>query len=383
MDRRLSVISGLGLGAGLMYILDPDRGRRRRAMARDKAVHLVKSARHATDVTARDLANRARGLVAESKSMFSRQQVLDDVLEERIRAKLGRIVSHPGSIEIHAQNGEITVGGHVLSREADKLISTISRIRGVKGVENQLEAHEQAEDIPDLQGVPAPRGGQFELAQEHWSPAARFLVGGTGGALTLYGIRRGGLLGGALGLAGVGMLARAATNTEIKRLLAMGVGRCGVDVHKTLNIDAPIEEVFRFWTDYENFPQFMEHIREAHDLGEGRSHWTGAGPSGIPVSWNAEVTQSEPNSVIAWKSVPGSTVESEGIVRFDSNADGSTHVDVQMSYRPPAGAVGHAVAALFGADPKRQMDEDLGRMKNLIEREYAPRKKGRELEIRS
>jgi len=125
--------------------------------------------------------------------------------------------------------------------------------------------------------------------------------------------------------------------------------------------------VFEFWRRYENFPRCMSNVREVRDTGGGRSHWKVAGPAGVPVEWDAEITQIVPNKVLAWKTVPGSTVEHAGIVRFQQNDDGTTTVTVRMSYNPPAGAIGHTVATLFGADPKRELDADLTRTKTLIE----------------
>jgi len=140
-----------------------------------------------------------------------------------------------------------------------------------------------------------------------------------------------------------------------------------VDIQKTIDIAAPVETVFDFWRRYENFPRFMSNVREVRDLGGGRSHWTVAGPAGVPVEWEAEITQIVPNKLIAWKTLPGATVEHAGIVRFEPNPDGTTSVAVRLSYDPPAGAVGHTVATLFGADPKTEIDADLARMKALIE----------------
>lgn len=230
MDKRLSALTGIGLGAGLMYIFDPDRGKRRRSIIRDKTVHLSKKTQHAISITARDISNRIHGLGAEARSLLKREkEVPDDVLVERVRAGMGRYVSHPSAIDVKAENGHITLTGHILKREVDKLISVVSKVRGVVDVDNQLEVHETANDVPDLQGVVAHKGGLFELAQVNWSPTARFLVGASGGLLTYQGIRRGGILGGALGLLGAGMLARAVTN---KRIIGAAAEREAVEVHK-------------------------------------------------------------------------------------------------------------------------------------------------------
>src|SRR5882724_2390101 len=104
-----SVIAGIGIGATAMYVLDPDRGRRRRAIAADKLTLTWHQLRDNADITARDLANRSRGIAHELRAEFNRAQTDDSVLEERVRSKLGRLVSHPSTIEVRAENGTITL----------------------------------------------------------------------------------------------------------------------------------------------------------------------------------------------------------------------------------------------------------------------------------
>jgi uncharacterized membrane protein len=239
-------------------------------------------------------------------------------------------------------------------------------VRGVADVENRLEAHKQPGDVPGLQGG-APREQRFELMRTSWSPTARLLMGAAGGTMTLYGFKRQDTLGIAVGALGAGVLARAIANMDTKRLLGLGGGRRAVDINKTINIATPVADVFQFWTNYQNFPRFMTNVREVRDLGGGRSHWVVTGPASVPVEWDAVITKLIPNQVLAWKSEPGSPIQHAGIIRFRPNYDGSASVNIHMSYNPPAGAVGHAVASLFGADPKRVMDEDLMRMKSMIE----------------
>src|SRR3954454_4731973 len=100
MNKGLTLISGVGLGAALMYVLDPDRGRRRRALFRDQLVHAASIVPDAFDATARDLTNRTRGLVAAASSIFNSEEVPDEVLVDRVRSKMGRVVSHPHAIEV-------------------------------------------------------------------------------------------------------------------------------------------------------------------------------------------------------------------------------------------------------------------------------------------
>jgi uncharacterized membrane protein len=237
----------------------------------------------------------------------------------------------------------------------------------VTGVENRLEIHKHPGDVPGLQGGRARPGERPELWQVNWSPSARLLAGAAGGTLLAGGLRRGGLAGLALGAVGAGLLARALTNLPVRRLAGTQAGRRGVDLQKTITIAAPVEEVFAFWSKYENFPHFLAHVREVRDLGNGRSHWVVAGPGGTPTEWNAVVTSYVPNQIIAWRTEPDSVVQHAGIVHFEPTEDGGTRIHMRLSYNPPAGAIGHGLAWLLGADPKHQLDEDMVRMKAFLE----------------
>jgi uncharacterized membrane protein len=355
----------VGLGAGLMYLFDPERGSRRRALVRDKAVHAWKVTETAVGKTSRDLQNRARGLAATTKGVMVREDVSDEVLIERVRARLGRVVSHPRAIEVTSDQGRVTLSGPAFAHEVGRVLAAVAMVRGVKGVEDRLEVHESAGDHPALQGSTARPEARFELLQRNWSPAARLLAGTAGGALAAYGMRRRGPLGATLGIVGLGLLARGLTNREMRDLLGVGEAE-GVEIQKTIHIDAPVQDVYAFWSFYENFPHFMSHVREVKTIGDGRSHWTVEGPAGVPVPFDVEVTQAIPNELLAWKTLPGAPVDHARIVRFMPE-DGGTRADIKMSYNPPAGALGHAVADFLGADPKSRMDDDLARMKTLIE----------------
>jgi uncharacterized membrane protein len=128
-------------------------------------------------------------------------------------------------------------------------------------------------------------------------------------------------------------------------------------------VDAPVAEVFAFWSNLESFPRFMAHVNEVRKINEDRYHFrVGA------FEWEADVTAFEPNQVIAWRSVHDAAIENAGSVRFAAVPGGGTRVEVRLSYSPPAGMVGHGVAKLLGADPKKQMDDDLLRFKSLIEK---------------
>jgi uncharacterized membrane protein len=366
MNPRATMLIGLGLGASLMYLIDPVAGNRRRAILGGRLRRGWRKAGDAADVTVRDLGHRAQGLAAEAKSQFIRHDVDDRVLAERVRAELGRVCSHPRSIEVVVRSGHVTLTGPILAHEADRVLAWVASVPGVAGVDNRLGVHEDAEQIPGLQGG-VPRRVRSAFMQTYWPPAVRLLAGVAGAGLTLYGAGRRGLPGLVTGVSGLGLLARGATNLEMRRLLGLGAGRHAVAMRKSLNVQAPPERVYELWSDIERFPRFMANVREVRDLGEGRSRWTVAGPAGAPVEWEAVVTKRVANQQLAWRTVPGSAVEHAGHVRFLPNASGGTRIDVHLSYAPPAGALGHGVAWLFGSDPKTEIDADLARMKALLE----------------
>ena len=176
MNTR-DVLAGAGMGAALVFMLDPDRGARRRALMRDKMAHATRKTREGLDATARDMSNRARGVAAAARGRLAGGPVDDDVLVERLRAKLGRVCSHPRAIDVLAREGEVTLRGPVLSREVQGLINRMETVPGVQRVINELEPHESSEGVPSLQGGRRVQGPDLDILQQRWAPATRALVG--------------------------------------------------------------------------------------------------------------------------------------------------------------------------------------------------------------
>jgi osmotically-inducible protein OsmY len=152
MDRKWRVASGVGVGAALMYLLDPDKGRRRRALLRDRAVHVFHKTAEGLCYVSRGVAHRAEALSARTRSLLTQSWVSDDVLAERVRSKIGHVLSHPGAIEVTGEDGCVILAGPILAGEVEELLARVSRVHGVTGLENRLEVHEEAGHIPALQG---------------------------------------------------------------------------------------------------------------------------------------------------------------------------------------------------------------------------------------
>ena len=210
MHKGTIALTALGLGAGVMYFADPQEGRRRRARLRDVAVHTGHVLETATGRAARDIENRAVGLAARaSASLVPEPPPIDDVLAARVRARVGRLVSHPGAIEVKASSGRITLSGPVFEVEVDQLVEGVRTVPGVAHVDNQLEFHAQAGDISALQG-PGPlklHGTPSRWAR--WTPATRVMVGAAGLALMAWGARHRTIRGTAVGLTGFELLEQA------------------------------------------------------------------------------------------------------------------------------------------------------------------------------
>ncbi|MFW5940154.1 MAG: SRPBCC family protein [Chloroflexota bacterium] len=362
-EETITLLGGLGAGAALMYLLDPQQGRRRRALARDQMVRVASRSGKAVEPTLDDLGNRTRGMMHEMRKRVLDKEVDDEVLVRRVRAELGRYVSHPGSIGVTAQEHKVILHGPILEHEVERLLKAVRRVPGVKEVDNQMSLHKTPGNVPGLQGGDVPPA----LRENEWSPTARLLTGTAGGALTAVGARKGGLFGGLLGALGITALMRAISNVRLKRMFGVDAGRRAIDIQKTINVSAPPQDVYEYWANFENFPRFMSHLNEVKVLGDGRSRWVAEGPMGTEFSWEATITEHVPNRMIAWRTTPGAQVQNAGMVHFTPDAQGGTQIQVQMSYNPPAGAVGHSIADLLGTDPESAMDKDLARFKSLIE----------------
>lgn len=144
---------GVGIGAALMYVLDPERGKRRRALMRDKLVHAGHATGQKVGVASRDATNRLQGLIARARSCATSERVADSVIAERVRARIGHLVPHAGSIDVTVRDGRVTLAGEEFAGDVDALLSEVARVRGVAGVDNKLGLPAQP------QGVTEPPAG--------------------------------------------------------------------------------------------------------------------------------------------------------------------------------------------------------------------------------
>jgi uncharacterized membrane protein len=372
------LLGGAAAGALLMYMLDPDRGSARRATS-------TTALRNAGSRTGSALGNAWQG-IGERIGTVARQagdaagELLDDAGKTG-----GKYLDEAGS----------TVGKYAeeaSSRASRMLDSAKPNGSARRTYDDALDGASRLVDTAaSSAGAAASRFGS--MASEAAGSAARALhlenrddfsallrnpavLGG--GLLGLIGLFRRSPLGAAVALGAVALAARNSSNSSsgsgsagaslLSNLLGSGRGRGkSIDLEKTIRIDAAPDEVYEMWSNYENFPRFMSHVIEVRDIGRRRSHWVVQGPAGTQFEFDSVLTEQTKNRRLAWRSEPGAQIPNSGSVEFEPYR-GGTRVTVRFSYSPPAGALGHGIASLLGSDPKRQMDDDLARMKHFIER---------------
>lgn len=193
----------------------------------------------------------------------------------------------------------------------------------------------------------------------------------SGGAMVLLGLRQGSLRGALTAIAGGGLIYRGVTaQTGIQDTIQNTLGmNQSIRVEKTVTIsNKSPEELYHFWRNFEHLPRFMKHIKHISVINDTRSHWIVTAPMGGSVEWDAEIINDQENRLIAWASVEGADIDNSGFVRFQSAPAGrGTEVKVVIEYNPPGGAVGDAIAKLFGEEPLQQIGDDLRRFKMLME----------------
>jgi uncharacterized membrane protein len=151
----------------------------------------------------------------------------------------------------------------------------------------------------------------------------------------------------------------------------------GIRVDKSVTINRPRHEVYRFWRNLENLPRFMRHLESVTEIDNKHSHWVAKAPAGRTVQWEAEIINEIEDQLIGWQSLENSTVENAGSVHFEDAPEGrGTVVRIELQYNPPGGAVGATIAKLFGEEPGQQIGEDLWRFKELMEAGEIPTTKG-------
>ncbi|WP_445634058.1 SRPBCC family protein [Nostoc sp. DSM 114161] len=141
-----------------------------------------------------------------------------------------------------------------------------------------------------------------------------------------------------------------------------------VKVEKTVTINKPAEELYRFWRNFQNLPRFIKHLKEVKVYDEKKTHWIVEGLLDRTLEWDAVIVEDRENEIISWASVQSAEFQNSGVVHFKpAPGNRGTEVKVVREFNPPGGAIGNAIAKLFGEDPKHNLTEDLRHFKMLME----------------
>jgi uncharacterized membrane protein len=206
----------------------------------------------------------------------------------------------------------------------------------------------------------------------------RILSAAAGAGLAGLGLARGRWDGLLLGAIGASLIWRGYTG-RCQCYAALGINTAehnpatgvpaqqGVKIEKTIKINRPPEELYRFWRNLENLPQIMQHLKKVEPIDAQRSHWVAKGPFGKEVEWDAEIINERADDVIAWRSLPGGNIDTAGSVHFNRTADGGTDLTLSMKYNPPAGKIGAKLADWLGDGLEKKLDEDLNQFKTTME----------------
>ena len=202
-----------------------------------------------------------------------------------------------------------------------------------------------------------------------------------GSALAAYGLKKRSVGGFVLSTIGGALVWRGATGNcpiyeglgvssrheDDGRQVSVPYGR-GVRVEKSVTINAPAEQIYAFWRNFANLPRFMHNLESVDVHDSKRSRWVAKGPAGKSVDWEAEIINEVPGELIGWRSIEGSQVDNAGSVHFKPATGGrGTEVKVVLRYDPPAGKFGARVSKILGEDPAINVQEDLRRLKMIIE----------------
>ena len=251
-------------------------------------------------------------------------------------------------------------------------------------------------DPDDMQGGQQSQpGGERGLLRRMLSaqganvgPSARAVSVAAGSIVTLMGLGRRSLPG--LLLAGVGgallhrgitghCYAYQAAGIDTAHETGMdgrsedtGLSERGIEIRQTLQVNKSADELYAYWRDFTNLPRIMTYLESVRvdDADGRRSHWVAKAPklAGGKVEWDAELTADEPGRRVAWRSLQGGDIDTDGEVRFAPGlGDRGTEVHVNMRYVPPGGRLGHMLTSLMGENPKRVVREDLRNFKRVME----------------
>lgn len=288
------------------------------------------------------------------------------------RKYLGSACSHPEAIDIIINGPIATVQGAALESEVDRIEAAIRKIPGVQKIRNQLSllyvTRGQIIHKPSNESTLRPLTEIAPKLAEKLPNWMRILLGASGLAFIWYGLKKKDLGGLFISGFGLGAIARAITNLDTVQLFEL-VLHPQISLEREIDVNAPIERVYHFWSHFENYARFMSYVKNVQVNDQQGFTWTMVGPAGVPIRWDSKVREMLPNQAISWESLPNSWINHSGHVLFKSRNQGrATRLRISLNYAPPGGALGREAIRILGFDPRSKIDGDLLMMKALVEK---------------
>jgi uncharacterized membrane protein len=216
----------------------------------------------------------------------------------------------------------------------------------------------------------------------------RWVSGLSGAALLYYGLRQRNASRWALTALGAGLIYQGASGNNlldyvpvvnevpvINRLTTQESAPTELRIRKSLTINRPASELYEYWRDLGKLPTFMTHVKSVQEVGDNLSHWVVNVMRGMELEWDARITVDRPNEMIAWETLPESTLQNRGYVKFIPTAYG-TEVSVSLEYDPPATMGGELAGRAVKFIAEQQIKEEIRNFKRLMETGELPTTEG-------
>lgn len=365
MGRRLqslaSALTGAVAAAGVVYSLDASSGRQRRAQLADRPAGAARRGLLRLQAASRGLLHRAYGLSARLRGTG---QAASGVAE-RVRTRIGRVLSHPGAVQVSADAQHIVrLSGAVLAWEHEPLRRAVAAVPGVRAIRDELRVYESAEQASALQAEPGAPPTEASATGSGGSAALRVLMALAAGSLRPGGSRRRGAQGAVAAAAGGALLLRS---VALPRSRTRRSARHTLEVCQTLHVRAPAQSVFAALRQIDRLVAPLPALRVLRHRADGATQWMARDSSGWRLDWTAVITELQPNRQIAWRTTADSSLTQWGMVWLDPIDAQQTQVHLYASLRSMPGRSGQLLRQLLGAGADGELNANLERLRRYLE----------------
>jgi uncharacterized membrane protein len=272
-----------------------------------------------------------------------------------------------------------------VSEEGENTIMNDSFQGGHQGGQTGAAATRQVRVEPGLQEHTLPPNRS--VPSSGMDDIQRWVSGLGGAALLFYGMRQHNVSRLPLAALGAGLLYQGASGKNFLDYVPILHDVPAVQqmrgepsptqlrIRKSVTVNRPANELYDYWHNLSNLPNFMKHVKSVQDLGEGRSHWVVDVLNNVELEWDAKIIEDRPNEMIAWETLPEAPLQNRGYVKFIPTEHG-TEVSVSLEYDPPGAAIGKLAGRMGKFIAEHQIKEEIRSFKQLMETGEIPTTEG-------